>query len=926
MRVLNIPLLAVFIVVFKPEIEASGQLGSKSSQLNLASLSKAQRQQLDSDTKDLYNELQDYITQLQSSFVTILQDKIENLKEYSKKNSQELFRFFDEQVEGNKDQAAGIVGFRVWVHEKRDYMIQKYYAVLRKIDPDFTYNSQLSFYERSFIQGVDDIVSESIVLVQALILDLSSDVKTQRLSFELKKAFFESELHAKMLYEEQLKKNEAQAGKIWWNNLKQTGSDFWDEFKVRAVKAISDEVFKQISNIGKKAIDNKKVANGKSENLDSALVNKIDNLSNQLKKEDVDNLQKNKLTDAAMVLLRKSIRSQDGVAQPTEDVEVKNDISLCLYEKSFLINRGRKVQQVLQKEFDINVPLRIAICCSGGGNRAMVGTLGLFMAAAKHNILQATTYIVGLSGSTWMIAPWAYLYSKGMLGGKDYMRSLEAIKNNLITTLDGQNMLDPLNKGVYTPPLLQGAAQEIFSKQLMNRFGYEQNISLVDTWGALVGNYALNLSKTPSKLEARWSEIAGTIINGDLPLPLCSAGFDARADVSDSASKDVGSEYDWLETGPFEAGSTVLGYVPIQYFGSPFSDGKLVRELVCPEYPMSFYLGVYGSAFSLSINDLVEKGLKNPTVNVAGVPVTVPVTTWVKSMAEKVGDQSTTSKRHSKIHAEIYNFSQDQNSSILKKRNIGLFDGGIAFNIPIPLVIDRKERAVDIIFLFDSNPGDFNSLKSADKYFARKGIKLPSFTQGLQKSDLVEGDFPMRVYNDPRNQKSYNKNQPTFIYFATKVDISKPPFTTLNFKYTADDIKELTWTVQDNFEYHLDDIKKIMTKVAQARGGTVTKDVSSSKVKSSTRSNNKIEDSFDIEGINGEIGKYFPDSKTAYLVDENDIQVEYINVVEYRQAVTPPSSPLERFATMPNPKYEPQDKKLAGGQFKVIILYGQKQK
>ena len=86
------------------------------------------------------------------------------------------------------------------------------------------------------------------------------------------------------------------------------------------------------------------------------------------------------------------------------------------------------------------------------------------MAAAKHNILQATTYIVGLSGSTWTIGPWAYLYSKGLLGSKDYIRSLEALKNNFIATLTGENMLDPLGKGVYSPPLLQGNAQNVFSK------------------------------------------------------------------------------------------------------------------------------------------------------------------------------------------------------------------------------------------------------------------------------------------------------------------------------------------------------------------------------------------------------------------------------------------------------------------------------
>ena len=101
------------------------------------------------------------------------------------------------------------------------------------------------------------------------------------------------------------------------------------------------------------------------------------------------------------------------------------------------------------------------------------------------------------------------------------------------------------------------------------------------------------------------------------------------------SKQEVGAEYEWFESGPFEAGSKVLGYVPVQYFGSIFNHGDIVSELVCPEYPLSFYLGVYGSAFSLSINDLIEKGLKNPSIDVLGQSVQIPVAEWVKQMIQE---------------------------------------------------------------------------------------------------------------------------------------------------------------------------------------------------------------------------------------------------------------------------------------------------
>jgi hypothetical protein len=926
--------MMVFSLFFNEAIVASN-LTKKVSTLNLKN---AQFEQLEKETELLYKDLGNYIIQLQNSFVSIIKDKIDGLKDFSKVKADELFTFFNDQVEGTADPNAGIVGFRVWVHEKRDYMVSKYYAILKKIDPDFKYNTELSTYEQNFVQGVHDITSESIVLAQNLILDLSADVKKQKLSFDITQGFFESEIHAQMLYEEQLKKNQEKMNKDKWRNLKEEGSSFCELFMKHAKTIIITAITKQISTIG-----TKQSAKKGGIDINSVVMKKIGGLSNELQQDNINDLQDNKLSDVSIVLLRKAIRSKARVIPPATDVMVKTSVDLSLNEKNYLQNRNKKIQPILEKEFSIDMPLRIAMCCSGGGNRAMVGTLGFFMAAAKHNILQATTYIVGLSGSTWTIAPWTYLYSKGFLGSKDYIKSLEVLKNSFIATLSGQGMLDPLGNGAYTPPMLQNQSSSVLSSQLMDRFGYEQNISLVDIWGALVGSYALSLSKTPFKLESCWSEMARAIINADLPMPLCSAAFDARADVSNSAYKDVGSEYDWLETGPFEAGSTVLGYVPIQYFGSPFVHGKLNKELICPEYPMSFYLGIYGSAFSLTINDLVEKGLKNPTIDVFGISTTVPVASWVKSIAVSSLDSNMTSKRSGKIHAQLYNFSNGQNSSSLKKKYIGLFDGGIAFNIPLPLVIDRQNRAVDIVFMYDSNPGDFDTLKSADNYFLRKGIKMPSFSKGLRKADLTYGDFPWRVYNDPRDKRNYNAAQPTFIYFPTKVDVSNPPFATSNFKYTKDSMQDLMSIVQDNFEFHLDEIKEIMQKVAKARNSKLQSassdqlvkkydqgkfekhDSSSRKIKRLKSSGGNSDNYINIVGINGEFGKYFPNTvpTSAYLIDQDGNKVSYTNIIKYSQAVTPPGKEYTYFATMPNPNYRPEDSRLAGGQFKVISLYGQ---
>ena len=45
----------------------------------------------------------------------------------------------------------------------------------------------------------------------------------------------------------------------------------------------------------------------------------------------------------------------------------------------------------------------VAILGSGGGFRAMVGFSGVMKALYESGILDCTTYVAGLSGSTWLV-------------------------------------------------------------------------------------------------------------------------------------------------------------------------------------------------------------------------------------------------------------------------------------------------------------------------------------------------------------------------------------------------------------------------------------------------------------------------------------------------------------------------------------------
>src|SRR5207247_1896594 len=79
-------------------------------------------------------------------------------------------------------------------------------------------------------------------------------------------------------------------------------------------------------------------------------------------------------------------------------------------EKNYLNQRLPKVKTALENMLnmqleDFQVPC-IAISGSGGGYRSMIGLLGSLLGAQDFGLLDSSTYIAGLSGSSWMIAPW----------------------------------------------------------------------------------------------------------------------------------------------------------------------------------------------------------------------------------------------------------------------------------------------------------------------------------------------------------------------------------------------------------------------------------------------------------------------------------------------------------------------------------------
>ena len=189
-------------------------------------------------------------------------------------------------------------------------------------------------------------------------------------------------------------------------------------------------------------------------------------------------------------------------------VRIGND--LAQEERLYLEKRLPKVQDALEKL--LGRPLtgayipKIALIGSGGGYRAMLCTTGSLVGADEIGLLDATTYITALSGSTWALGPW-------MAGGlpiAQFKQELMSIINTSISSVLPSEMA-------------------LISDALLAKAVLGQTLTLVDLFGALLANRLLRNFGDRRHLVALSQQVEW-IKNGNRPLPIYTA-IDGRPSV-----------------------------------------------------------------------------------------------------------------------------------------------------------------------------------------------------------------------------------------------------------------------------------------------------------------------------------------------------------------------------------------------------------
>jgi lysophospholipase len=331
----------------------------------------------------------------------------------------------------------------------------------------------------------------------------------------------------------------------------------------------------------------------------------------------------------------------------------------------------------------------IGIAVSGGGYRALMNGAG-FVAAADNRVdnstntgqigglLQATTYLAGLSGGGWLV-------------GSIYNNNFSSVTTLRDGSPDssvwqfGNSIFEGPKRGAQILSTVDYFSTITDEVQKKRDAGY--NASITDYWGRALSYQLINA--TDGGPAFTWSSIAlaDNFRSGEIPMPLIVADGRAPGETLISLNSTV------YEFNPWELGSwdpTTYAFAPLEYVGSNFSggvvpqNGKCVRGFDQSGYVMGTSSTLFNQ-FILNINStMVPSTLRDIFTNI-------------------LTDLGTDNNDIAQWQPNpFFGLNNDTNPSAQSKQ-LSLVDGGEDLqNIPLyPLI--QPERHVDVIFAVDSS-------------------------------------------------------------------------------------------------------------------------------------------------------------------------------------------------------------------------------
>lgn len=332
----------------------------------------------------------------------------------------------------------------------------------------------------------------------------------------------------------------------------------------------------------------------------------------------------------------------------------------------------------------------IGIAVSGGGYRALMNGAG-FIAASDNRtnnatntgqiggLLQATTYLAGLSGGGWLVGS---IYTNNFSSVEDLR---DGSKGSSVWQFGNSIFEGPDNDGI------QVLSSADYYHDIVNEVSDKQNAgfnaSITDYWGRALSYQLVNA--TNGGPQYTFSSIAQepNFMNGDTPFPFL---------VTDERSPNtaiVSLNSTVYEINPFEMGSwdpTTYAMAPLQYIGSNFSAGSVPSNEKCIEgFDQVGYM--MGTSSTLFNQFLLQ-------INATSIPSFVRdiFTNILTGLGEDNNDIAQWEPN------PFYHFNNDTNRNA-NSTQLTLVDGGEdGQNVPLyPLI--QPQRHVDVIFAVDSS-------------------------------------------------------------------------------------------------------------------------------------------------------------------------------------------------------------------------------
>jgi lysophospholipase len=332
----------------------------------------------------------------------------------------------------------------------------------------------------------------------------------------------------------------------------------------------------------------------------------------------------------------------------------------------------------------------IGLAVSGGGYRALMNGAG-FLAAADNRtnnatnrgqiggLLQASTYVAGLSGGGWLVGS---IYTNNFSSVQDLR---DGSSGSSVWKFGNSIFEGPASDGVQI--LSTGDYYSTIQDEVASKANAGYDTSITDYWGRALSYQLVNATNGGPAYTFSSIALEPNFQSGSIPMPFLVSDARAPGTTIVSLNSTV------YEFNPFELGSwdpTTYAFAPLRYVGSNFSAGVVPSDGSCVEGfdQAGFVMGTSSTLFNQFLL----------LINTTSIPQTLK-NIFTSILADLGQDNDDIAQWQPN---PFYGFNNATNRNA-QTQQLTLVDGGEdGQNIPLyPLI--QPMRHVDVIFAVDSS-------------------------------------------------------------------------------------------------------------------------------------------------------------------------------------------------------------------------------